>query len=125
MVVLKYRILAEMLLTQILRRVVRYLEKFHTFISQKSPGMKNIILFLPIIIIAFCSCKKEYPCECKSTSTNPGSSPSTTLNNTPKMKKKYAIQKCNEGDGTVSSMYYDINTNQVKSYSVTTECELV
>jgi hypothetical protein len=99
-------------------------KKKHIFIPQKPLKMKNKFFTLSLIAFIFASCKKEYTCECKSTSTYPGSTPSTKLDNTPKMKKNDAIQKCNEGDGTINSVYWDMNTNQVKNYSVTTDCEL-
>lgn len=54
-------------------------------------------LLLPslLLVIAFSSCKKDYVCEC--TTTSP-SGITSVAENTGKMKKKEAIARCNEGD---------------------------
>ncbi|MES2681526.1 MAG: hypothetical protein V4635_16645 [Bacteroidota bacterium] len=86
--------------------------------------MKKIFLSA-IIIASLTSCKKDYTCECKSTSTYPGIPGSTGKSNTGKMKKQHAIEKCNEGDKTINSVYFDVQSNQLKEYTITSSCELI
>ena len=86
--------------------------------------MKKMLMIAAIAGLAMTSCKKDYTCECKTTSNWPGYSGGTSSGSTGKMKKKDAEDKCNTGDGTTSSSYIDPSTGQVESYNITTACEL-
>lgn len=66
--------------------------------------MKKILLVAAVAGLAFASCKKDYTCECTTTSTAGGVSTSATVEaKTGKMKKADAEKKCDEGDFTASS----------------------
>lgn len=85
--------------------------------------MKNVFILAIIVLVSF-SCRKDYTCECKSTSTYPGSSPSTHLSNTGKMKKADAKAKCDEGDADGNLPFYNTSTNTIDYYHQTTECNI-
>jgi hypothetical protein len=61
--------------------------------------MKKVLLVAAVAAFAMTSCKKEYTCECTTTSSSGSTSSSVKLD---KMKKKDAEKKCDEGDGSIS-----------------------
>jgi polyisoprenoid-binding protein YceI len=78
--------------------------------------MKKItLLAVAALAMTFASCKKDYTCECKVTSTASGTNvTSTTSGATGKMKKADAEAKCNEGDSNTS----------ILGITVTSECSI-
>lgn len=72
--------------------------------------MKISLLILPLVFVTS-SCKKDYVCECSTTSP---AGITSTAENTGKMKKREAITKCNEGDEA-------FNNGQ---FAIITECEI-
>ncbi len=68
------------------------------------------ILALSVFVMAFASCKKDYTCECTTTTAGVSASASTTIKDT----KKKAKEKCDEGDSSSS----------VGGVTVTSECEI-
>lgn len=74
--------------------------------------MKKILLVAAVAGLSMVSCKKDYTCECKTTS---GSTTATASGATGKMSKKDAEAKCNEGDSSYSS----------GGISYTTECSIL
>ena len=75
------------------------------------PHTMKKALFAALSLLILMSCKKDYVCDC--TTTSPAGITSIT-ENTGKMKKRDAIARCNEGDET-------FNNGQ---FAVATECEI-
>ncbi len=59
--------------------------------------MKTFLLTAAVAMLGFSSCKKDYTCEC--TTTSPTGT-TTSSENTGKMKLSDAKAKCNDGDKT-------------------------
>ena len=57
--------------------------------------MKKVILLAAVITMSLSSCKKDYNCECTTTSS---AGTTTTTEKTGKMSLSDATTKCNEGD---------------------------
>ncbi|MCG8576274.1 MAG: hypothetical protein MI810_15400 [Flavobacteriales bacterium] len=74
--------------------------------------MKRIILssFIALGVLAFTSCKKDYTCECTTTTAGVSATASTTITDT----KKNATESCDAGDATTT----------VGGITATTECEI-
>ena len=81
--------------------------------------MKKFALFV-IAGIALMSCKKDYVCSCKSTSSVPGygTADSSFTIDIPKSKKKDAEAKCKGNESSVTGSYMGI------SFSYTTTCSI-
>jgi len=56
--------------------------------------MKKVLLIAAVAGIAMVSCKKDYTCECTSTSTIPGSTSSTSKKTIVGVSKKTAKANC-------------------------------
>jgi hypothetical protein len=84
--------------------------------------MKKVLLIAAVAAFAMTSCKKDYTCEC-TTTTNAPISVGPVSGKTGKMKKKDAESKCNEGDMTWSTQGIDANFNPV-TWNYTTECAI-
>ncbi len=84
--------------------------------------MKKVLILAAIACMAMTSCKKEYTCECVTT-TNAPSGGSTVSGKTDKMKKKDAEKKCNDGDMSYTGAGLDANMNPV-TYNYKTECSI-
>lgn len=71
--------------------------------------MNKILLIAAVAFVSMTSCKKEYTCECKTTSTayingvTTVGTPVVSSGNTEKMKKDEAKTKCESSNGTTSS----------------------
>jgi hypothetical protein len=74
--------------------------------------MKKILLVAAVAAFAMTSCKKEYTCECI-TSTSSGDSETESVK-FDKMKKKDAEKKCDTGDASFSFF----------GETITTECKI-
>jgi len=85
--------------------------------------MKKSLLIAAVAGLALVSCKKDYTCECTTTSNMPGFVTQTTTSSTGKMKEADAESKCNEGDKTVTVPGFDANGNPV-NYTATSGCEI-
>jgi hypothetical protein len=79
--------------------------------------MKTIFCFFCFIFL-LSSCKKNYICECVTTTASSllplPIPPQTSTQELKKMRKKQAIEKCDEGDGVTN----------ITVVSITTECEI-
>jgi len=73
--------------------------------------MKKVLLVAAVAAFAMTSCKKEYTCECTTSSSTGSTSSSVKFD---KMKKKDAEKKCDEGDATFSFF----------GETVTSECKI-
>jgi hypothetical protein len=82
--------------------------------------MKKVLLVAAVAGLAMASCKKDYDCECVTTSTFSGYTGGTTTAKTGKMKKSDAESKCNEGDASSTG----INPMDGSSYTIKQECTL-
>ncbi|MCG8575850.1 MAG: hypothetical protein MI810_13265 [Flavobacteriales bacterium] len=77
--------------------------------------MKNVIWLLTVgLMMVFTSCKKDYTCECVTTTETPNSSITATTNTAIKNTKKNATTICDDGDS--SSSIDDVTTS--------VECEI-
>jgi hypothetical protein len=85
--------------------------------------MKKVLLIAAVACMAMTSCKKDYTCECTTTSNAPGASSVSGSAATGKMKKADAESKCNEGDKSYSVASFDANLNPV-TYNYKTECNI-
>ncbi len=73
--------------------------------------MKKLLLVASVAILSLSSCKKNYNCEC--TTTSP-SGTNTSSESTGKMSLSDATTKCNKGD----------ETREVLGQTYTTECSI-
>jgi hypothetical protein len=85
--------------------------------------MKKLVLIAAIAGLAVASCKKEYTCECKTTSSDPDMFTMNTSGTTGKVRKKDAKAKCNEGDMTYTVPSYDENFNPT-TFEYKVDCNL-
>lgn len=85
--------------------------------------MKKILLIAAVAGFAMTSCKKDYTCECTTSSTAPGFTTVTASGTTGKMKKADAEAKCNEGDKTYTLPGINSNGDPV-TYNYTSACEI-
>lgn len=60
--------------------------------------MKKVLLLVAVAGLSLVSCKKDYTCECTTSSDAAGYASTTASGSTGKMKKADAESKCNEGD---------------------------
>lgn len=70
------------------------------------------VLFVGMLfgaLLAFTSCKKEYTCECVTTSNMPGTA-SGSSTTTIKDKKDVAQEDCENGSSSVTSGQYQVKT---------------
>ncbi len=91
--------------------------------TKTQKNMKKILLIAAVAGMAMTSCKKDYTCECTTTSNAPGVGSTTASGSTGKMKKKDAESKCNEGDRTYSIDSFNAQLQPV-TYNYTTECSI-
>lgn len=76
---------------------------------KKFKTMKKILLVAAVAGLAMVSCKKEYTCECTTTSKiylmgiETSSGPQATSGKTEKMKKADAKTKCEKDNGTITT----------------------
>ena len=72
---------------------------------------KTIFIAGSLALLTLASCKKDYTCECTTTTGGVSTSASTVI----KDKKSKAEEACNAGDASVSNF----------GIAVTTECEIL
>jgi len=71
--------------------------------------MKKVLLIAAVAGLSLVSCKKDYTCDCTTTSTvymngtATTGTPTNTSTDLGKMKKDDAVAKCNEGDAEATS----------------------
>ena len=82
--------------------------------------MKKILLVAAVAGLSMVSCKRDYTCECKTTSTFSGYTGTTTSGSTGKMKKADAEASCNKGDATATG----IDPLTGNTYQITSACEI-
>jgi hypothetical protein len=80
--------------------------------------MKKSLLIAAFAGLAMVACKKDYTCECTTSSNVPGFVTTTNSGSTGKMKKADAESKCNEGDKTYSTASAGV------TYTSSVECTL-
>jgi hypothetical protein len=60
--------------------------------------MKKVFLTIAVAGLAMASCKKDYTCECKTTTAGVSATASSTINDT----KKNATEACDKGDASTT-----------------------
>lgn len=85
--------------------------------------MKKTLLLAAVAGLMAVSCKKNYTCECVTSSNLPGYTSDTYQFSLGKMKKKDAESKCDTYDDTWTSWTYDEDFNKV-TYTYTDECSV-
>lgn len=80
--------------------------------------MKRTLFAVAVIGFVMTSCKKDYTCECKTSSTFSGFASATATSQTGKMKKADAEAACNKGD----SEYSSVDPFTGDTYTIKSEC---
>ena len=82
--------------------------------------MKKVLLIAAVAGLSMVSCKKDYTCECVTSSNFSGYASTTSSGKTGKMKKSDAESKCNEGDASTTG----VNPLTLETYTIKSECTI-
>lgn len=86
--------------------------------------MKKALLLAAVAGLMAVSCKKNYTCECTTTSTDPNDTPDTYSYSLGKQKKKDAESKCKTFNDSWTAPGGIDSNNNIIYYTYTDDCKL-